>query len=107
MDKYIALIYDDEIWQHFSASEQEQWIGKYSAWVKSLGEDVVSAAPMGPECRMLTSTEVRVIDRSGDPLSATGYFVFQADSWELAIAWARQCPGLEYGGRLEVRKIGH
>jgi hypothetical protein len=34
-----------------------------------------------------------------------GYWIITAESYEEAIEWARECPTLEYGGRVEVREI--
>ncbi len=34
-----------------------------------------------------------------------GYWIITAASYDEAVEWARECPTLEYGGRVEVREV--
>ena len=34
-----------------------------------------------------------------------GYWIITAETYDEAVEWARACPTLEYGGRVEVREI--
>jgi hypothetical protein len=34
-----------------------------------------------------------------------GYWIITAANYDEAVEWARDCPTLEYGGRIEVREI--
>ncbi len=52
-------------------------------------------------------TQVRVTD---GPYSESkevlgGYYMIEADSYDKAIDYARDCPGLDYGGTIEVRQV--
>ncbi len=107
MDQYMLLMFDDEIWQTFSESEQALWVTRIRGFVKEIEERIVKADPVGYEGRMITKDGVEVVDFTGDPDAVTGYFIFEAESWDEAVQLAQKCPTTEFGGRLQLRKLGH
>jgi hypothetical protein len=51
--------------------------------------------------------KVEVVDFAGNPNAATGYFIFQATDFDEAVEVASNCPTLEFGGRIQLRRVGH
>jgi len=58
-------------------------------------EDATSGAPTARVAARGVSTRVGI----------SGYFVIDAASWEDAVAVARTCPHLRYGGRIILRPV--
>ena len=86
-----------------------------STWLNSLADDVaqlrsegrlVDADGLDPDGKVLKSGGV-VLD---GPFAETkevvgGYYVYNASDWDEAVALAKECPTLEYGGQIELRKV--
>ncbi len=95
-----------------SPEEMQAIIGKYQAWNDSLeaaGKLVGSAklADEGGKVLSGSNAEPRVID---GPYSETkeivgGYFTVRAADYDEAVEIARECPHLDFGGRIEIRRI--
>jgi hypothetical protein len=102
---------DDEIWETFDEEQQSFWIGKIRDYAKSIDERIVKADPLNSVGRLLTKQdgELKVIpeDYTGDPTAFTGYFIFQAENWDEAEEIAGRCPTLDFGGRIQLRAVGH
>ena len=111
MTIFVLLMLDDDIWQTFNEEEQASWIQKYRAFAQSIDERIVKADPINSVGRWITSEngkiDVQIRDYAGDPNHITGYFIYQAEDWDEAVEIAQKCPTLEYGGRIELRKVGH
>ncbi|MBI1334636.1 MAG: hypothetical protein JST12_08400 [Armatimonadetes bacterium] len=111
MTIFVLLMLDDDIWQTFSEEEQGQWIQKYREFAKSFDDRIVKADPINSVGRYLSvengEIQEEVVDFAGDPDHITGYFIYQAEGWDEAVEIAKRCPTLEYGGRIELRKVGH
>ncbi|OWU64575.1 MAG: hypothetical protein CBB60_009105, partial [Armatimonadetes bacterium Cent15-Ar3] len=60
-----------------------------------------------PVGRFLSGDSVETVDYTGDAVAPSGYFIFQAEDWDDAVSVAKLCPTLEFGGRLQLREIGH
>ncbi len=87
-------------------------IQKYNAWTKKLQD---SGRLVG--LNKLRDEYGRTINGFGagqtvtdGPFAETkevigGYWIITAASYDEAVEWARDCPTLEYGGRMEVREI--
>lgn len=111
MTIYVLMMFDDDIWQTFPEDEQAQWIQKYRAFAQSIDERIVKADPINSVGQWITvengEVKVEMKDFAGDPNHMTGYFIYQAEDWDEAVEIAKRCPTLEYGGRIELRKVGH
>ena len=111
MTIFVLLMLDDDIWQTFDEETQAHWIQKYRDFAKSIDEKIVKADPINSVGRYITSEdgkiEVELRDDAGNPDHITGYFIYTAEDWEEAVEIAKKCPTLEYGGRIELRKVGH
>jgi hypothetical protein len=79
--------------------EGKQHFAKYTEWLSSLGDSVVS--PANP----FKDTKTVSPDGTVTPGGATnmsGCTIVETDSMEAALSMARACPFLDIGGSLEV-----
>lgn len=85
-----------------SNEEAKQHFDKYTAWVSSLGDAVVT--PTIP----LKDTHTVSADgtiREGGSSAMSGFSIVKADSIGAALSMAQACPFLEIGGSLEVSEL--
>ena len=111
MTIFVLLMLDDDIWQTFDETVQAMWIQKYREFAKAIDSKIIKADPINTVGRWITVQDGEVVieakDYAGDPDHMTGYFIFQAEDWDEAETIARMCPTLQYGGRIELRMVGH
>jgi hypothetical protein len=112
--RYLALIYSDEqAGATATPEEQEANMQAWWAYSEELGkaDKTLGGEPLQPST---TATTVRqngsgtVI--SDGPFAETkeqlgGYFIFNTDNLDEAIAWAAKMPHLPHGGSVEIRPI--
>ena len=108
--KYALLIYSsDADWENLSEDEQKSIYGEYAAVSESPG--IVGGQQLAPA---ETATTVRVADGSSlttdGPFAETkealgGFFLFEADNLDDAIAMAARIPAARMGGAVEVRPL--
>jgi YCII-related domain len=76
-----------------SPQEGAAYMAKWQAWMGGLGDAVIDPGmPLGAG-KLVSASGVS--DRGADML--TGFSVVSADSMEVALQFARQCPHLEHG----------
>ena len=107
--KYLALIYGQEgAWDALSDEEKKAVYGEYRAFSEAAGDKLVDGAETAASS---AATTVRVRDGqtsvSDGPFAETreqlgGFFVFDCDSLDEALALAKRIPGLDRGA-VEVR----
>lgn len=107
--KYLALVYGQEgAWEALSDEEKQRVYAEYRAFTEAAGDKLVAGAETA---RSTAATTVRVRDGqpavSDGPFAETreqlgGFFVFDCDSLEDAVALAAKIPGLDRGA-VEVR----
>ncbi|MCM8857891.1 MAG: hypothetical protein LC541_20205 [Candidatus Thiodiazotropha sp.] len=88
--------------QPSSPEEGKQHFAKYQEWLSSLGDAAVS--PANP----LKNTNTVSADgtvTSGGKTSMSGFTIIEADSMEVALLIAKDCPFLDIGGSLEVSEL--
>jgi hypothetical protein len=111
MKTFVLLMLDDDIWQTFNEGDQNKWILKYRDWAKANDDVIIKADPINTVGQFISVADGEVIvepkDYTGDPNHMTGYFIYQAEDWDAAIEFAKGCPTLQYGGRIELRMVGH
>lgn len=113
MPKFMLLLHDNvDGFAAMSPEQMQKVIEKYVTW----GDRLRSSGVMH-DGQKLTDEPGRVIrSKGGDvrvtdgPYSETkevlgGYYTINAGSYDDAIAVARTCPHLEYGGTIEVRQV--
>jgi hypothetical protein len=86
-------------------------VAEYRAWAMALAEQgkLSRAAKLAWEGRRLGSPVPGDVVEAAEPYSnlaaATGFFVLRARNVEEALAIARSCPHLAYGGEISVRPV--
>jgi hypothetical protein len=108
--KYALLIYsNDTEWENLSKAEQDAIYGEYFAVSESPG--IVGGQELQPA---ESATTVRVDDgrtlTTDGPFAETkealgGFFLFDADNLDDAIAMAARIPAARRGGAVEVRPV--
>jgi hypothetical protein len=85
-----------------SPEEASKHFSKYTEWLSSIGDSVVS--PTIPLKDTHTVSSDGTI-REGGSSAMSGFSIIKADSIEAALAIAQACPFLEIGGSLEVSEL--
>lgn len=88
--------------QPASPEAGKQHFADYQTWLATLGDAAI--APMVP----FKNTQTVHPDGSvtaGSSIAMSGYTIFQADSLEQALSYAKSCPFLGINGRLEVAEL--
>lgn len=105
------LIFRGTDWYKGLSSEEMQQVGdKWMAWFKGLmaSGKAVAGNPLEREGKIVSGKDGRVV--SDGPFAESkeaigGYFLLKVNSLEDAVAIAKECPGLPYGIRVEVRAV--
>jgi hypothetical protein len=88
--------------QPSSPEEAKKHFSKYTEWLTSLGDSVISPAiPLKNTSTVSSDGTVR----EGGSSAMSGFSIIEADSTEAAISIAQACPFLEIGGSLEVSEL--
>lgn len=112
--RYLALIYSDETADAAVSPEEQGAI--FQAWYdysNALGE---AGKSLGGEALQPATTATTVRQGKNGPLISDGpfaetkeqlggYFIFNAENLDEAIAWAAKMPHLPRGGSVEIRPI--
>jgi len=113
MESYLVLLHRSATARReLSPDEIQDIIGKYRAW----GQRLRNAGRIQGGNKLEDGTgrvmrgkgaEVRISDR---PFTETkdvigGYYLIQAESYQEAVDLCRDCPHLEYGSGIEIRRI--
>lgn len=112
-EEYLLLLHEEpDIFESLSPEEFQRAIERYRAWTEELQRDgsfLASDKLTDGEGRVLRKEEreLRVTD---GPYAETkevigGYYAVRAGSYEEAVALARGCPHLDYGGTIEIRQV--
>lgn len=105
------LIFRGTDWYKGLSSEEMQQVGdKWMAWFKGLMESgkAVAGNPLERDGKIVSSKNGRVV--SDGPFAESketigGYFLLKVSTLDDAVAIAKECPGLLYGIRVEVRAV--
>ena len=112
MKQYLLILRDHESkWDNFSPEEMRRVLDMFSEWNRQLREQ----EQFGGAGKLSRDLGVTVRGRDNElvvdgPFSEAkeaiaGYYVVNVDSEQQAIAAARGCPILTYGGSVEVREL--
>jgi hypothetical protein len=95
-----------------SPEEMQQVAGQWMAWFKRLTEEgkAIAGKPLEPTGKIVSGKNGRVV--ADGPFAESkeaigGYFLLDVNSIEEAVAIAKDCPGLAYGVKVEVRPAMH
>lgn len=105
------LIFRGRDWQRgLSPQEMQTVSAQWMAWFKRLSDQgtVVSGNPLEDTGRVVSGKNGRVV--ADGPFAESkeaigGYFLLAVGSLDEAVAIAKECPGLPYGAKVEVRPI--
>ena len=97
-------------WQKGLSPEQAQKISEdWMAWFKRLTAEgkAVSGHPLGFEGKSVSGKNRTVTDGPFAEAKEAigGYFMLDVATMEQAVEIARQCPGLPFGAKVEVRPV--
>jgi len=106
--KFLLLIEGESKWAQLSPAEMQAGIEKYSAFAAELraSSQLVDADGLDPK-RVQVGPGALVTDGPFPEAKEMigGYYIFNAESWDDAIAISKRCPALDYGAHIELRKI--
>lgn len=88
--------------QPSNPEEASKHFAKYTQWLSSLGDSVVS--PTIPLKDTHTVSPNGTIGEGGSS-AMSGFTIIKAESMQSALAIAQACPFLEIGGTLEVSEL--
>ncbi|HEV2209206.1 MAG TPA: YciI family protein [Verrucomicrobiae bacterium] len=97
-------------WHKGLSPEQMQKVSEdWMAWFQDLTQKgkAVAGHPLGPEGKVLSGKNRAVTDGpfAESKEAIGGYFLLDVATIDEAVAIARQCPGLPYGVKVEVRPV--
>jgi hypothetical protein len=106
---YMLLFRGTELRKSLSPEEMQKVSEDWMAWFKRLTEQgkAVAGNPLEREGKIVSGKE-RVV--SDGPFAESkeaigGYFLLDVATMDEALAIAKECPGLPYGMRVEVRPV--
>ena len=108
--KYALLIYgNDTEWESRSEEEKQAIYGEYAQVSESPGIFGGSELQPGDTATTVRSQNGETLTTDGPFTEAKealgGYFVYEADDLESALALAARVPSTRFGGAVEVRPI--
>src|SRR5437899_10817965 len=104
------LIFRGTEWHKGLSPEQMQHVfDQWMAWFNRLKEEgtAIAGNPLEGEGKIVSGKNAAVSDGPFAEAKETigGYFLLKVDGMNEAVAIAKQCPGLPYGIRVEVRAV--
>lgn len=109
--KEFMLLFRGNDWHKGLSPEQMQQVAtQWLAWFNQLTEQgkVTAGSPLEAEGRMVSGKNGRVV--ADGPFAESkeaigGYFLLKVDTFDEAVAIAKNCPGLPHGVQVEVRPV--
>ncbi|MBV8200585.1 MAG: hypothetical protein JOZ15_08170 [Acidobacteria bacterium] len=103
---YLLLLLQDASFRPPPSASEAELVGEYDAWAEGLGRKgtVVLARKLADSGWLLNAGR----PAAGLPVREarmSGLFLLRTTSEAQAIALARTCPHLRYGGRIELRRL--
>lgn len=107
---YMLLFRGNDWHNGLSPEELQQVSDQWMAWFKRLTDQgkAVAGSPLEQEGKIVSGKTGGVV--SDGPFAESkeaigGYFLLKVASMDDAVAIARECPGLPYGAKVEVRPV--
>ncbi len=107
---YMLIFRGTDWYKGLSTDETRAISDAWMAWFRGLMEagKVTAGNPLEPEGKVVSGNHGRVVvdgpfTESKETIG--GYFLLKVGTLEEAVAIAKQCPGLPYGIRVEVRPV--
>ena len=109
-DGYLLLFHNDESWRELGREELEKYVTQNHAWLEHL---MTSGKAKGGQA--LARSGAMVSGKNGRSITdgpfaeskevVGGYLLMNVETFEEAVAIAKTCPTLAYGGKVEVRPL--
>src|SRR6266576_3857889 len=105
------LLFRGNVWDRgLSPAQIQKVVSDWMAWFERLKEEgkCLGGHPLEEKGKIVSGKEGRTV--ADGPFAESkeaigGYFYLQVADENEAVAIAQQCPGLEYGARVEVRPV--
>src|SRR5437588_12635310 len=108
--KYMLLFRGNDWHKGLSPEEMQKVSSDWRAWFKRLIDQgkAIAGNPLEREGKVVSGKNGRVV--ADGPFAESketigGYFLLQVKSLDEAVAVAKECPGLSYGIKVEVRPV--
>lgn len=106
---YMLIFRGNEWHKGLSPEEMQKISDQWMAWFKSLTEQgkALAGNPLEPRGKIVSGASGRVVDGpfAESKEAVGGYFLLKVNDMDEAVAIARECPGLPYGAKVEVRPV--
>ena len=107
---YMLIFRGNDWHKGLSAEEMQKVSDRWMAWFKGLTEEgkAIAGNPLEPKGKIVSGAGGRVV--VDGPFAESkeaigGYFLLQVNDMDEALAIAKECPGLPYGAKIEVRPV--
>jgi len=107
-EKFLLLLYEDAGYQPPLAGGREKRVAEYDAWAHALAQSghlTVAEALSSEATDLRPGLPPARLDRAASGEGPDGFFVILAGDEASAVAIAKTCPHLHYGGRVRVWPI--
>jgi len=108
-NSYMLIFRGNDWHKGLSPEEMQKISDKWMAWFKGLMEDgrALSGNPLEPRGKIVSGANAKVVDGpfAESKEAIGGYFLLKVDNLDEAVAIAKDCPGLPYGAKIEVRPV--
>jgi hypothetical protein len=108
-DGYMLIFRGTEWYKGLSPEQMQQVLDQWMAWFNGLKSEgtAVAGNPLEPEGKIVSGRNGIVSDGPFAEAKETigGYFLLKVATMNEAVTIAKQCPGLPYGIRVEVRAV--
>jgi len=106
---YMLIFRGNDWHKGLSPEEMQEISSQWMAWFKRLCEEgrAVAGNPLEPTGKIVSGANAKVVDGpfAESKEAIGGYFLLKVNSMDEAVAIAKQCPGLPYGAKVEVRPV--
>jgi hypothetical protein len=106
---YMLIFRGNEWHKGLSPEEMQHISDQWMAWFKRLMDEgrAIAGNPLEPKGKMVSGKNGQVVDGpfAESKEAVGGYFLLVVKDLDEAVAIARQCPGLPYGAKIEVRPV--
>ncbi len=106
---YMLIFRGNEWHKGLSPEEMQEISSQWMAWFKRLAEEgrAIAGNPLEPTGKIVSGANAKVVDGpfAESKEAIGGYFLLKVNGMDEAVAIAKQCPGLPYGAKVEVRPV--
>jgi len=106
---YLLIFRGNEWHKGLSPEQMQQISDQWMAWFRRLMDEgkAIAGNPLEPNGKIVSGKNGHVTDGpfAESKEAVGGYFLLTVGDLDEAVAIARQCPGLPYGAKIEVRPV--